>query len=473
VAVVVSGHVSTRPRRIFALGLLAGFIYFLGTTYWVTGVMATFGEFPIVVAVGIAVMMSAYLAIYPAMFALILARAVRRFGLGAVWCAPLFWVATEWVRASIGGGFPWVLLGSSQASVIPVVQFASVAGVFGLSALVALVGTAAAIVALTRRRAHVIGAIGVIAVLVAIAIGGAMRVASSRLTQQGTPMRVGLLQGNVAQDLKYNPASRDSILKGYLDLSQQTVRAGANLVIWPEASMPFYFNAESVLAAPVRQLAVLSRVPFLIGTDDYELGTNGQPNRIYNSAVLLGADGRSHATYRKMRLVPFGEYVPMKSLLFFVGPLVQAVSDFTPGDEPVVFDDAGRRFSVSICYESVYPWISRAFVQHGSELLATITNDAWFGRSSAAYQHWEQGAIRAVEEGRYVVRAANTGFSGAVDPYGRVLAKSELFTTDAVTVDVRLLDGATLYNRLGDLVAYLALVVTGVLMLLSRRPRQP
>lgn len=436
--------------------------------------MATFGDFPAPLAFGIAALMSAYLAIYPAAFALMLARAVRRFGVGAVWFAPFFWVATELVRASISGmGFPWALLGSSQATVLPVVQFASIAGVFGLSLLVAFVGTAAAVVALTRRRVHVIGAVAVIVVLAAITAGGALRLSSGHLTELGTPIRVGLLQGNIAQDAKYDPSHRDSILANYLDLSKQAVAGGADLVIWPEAAMPFYFNAESALAAPVRQLAVTSRVPFLIGTDDYEFGKNGVPDRIYNAAVLLGTDGRSHATYRKMRLVPFGEYVPMKSLLFFVGPLVQAVSDFTPGDTPVVFDDAGQKFSVSICYESVYPWISRAFVAGGSELLATITNDAWFGRSSAAYQHWEQGAIRAVEEGRYVVRAANTGFSGAVDPYGRVLSKSELFMPAAMTVDVRLLDGRTIYSRIGDIAAYLSLVVAILLTALSRPRRQP
>jgi len=158
-------------------------------------------------------------------------------------------------------------------------------------------------------------------------------------------------------------------------------------------------------------------------------------------------------------------------VLFFVGPLVEAVSDFTPGTEPVVFDVDGRRVSVAICYESIAPWISRAFVRRGSQLLATITNDAWFGRSSAAYQHFEQGAIRAVEEGRYVVRAANTGISGAVDPYGRVLMRTDLFVPAAVTADVRLLSGRTWYNQLGDIVVWMSLVATAMVWLAGwRRP---
>jgi apolipoprotein N-acyltransferase len=193
---------------------------------------------------------------------------------------------------------------------------------------------------------------------------------------------------------------------------------------------------------------------------------------MYNTAFMLGPTGDTVGVYHKIRLVPFGEYVPMKRILFFVGPLVEAVSDFTPGTDPVVFDVDGRRVSVAICYESIAPWIARAFVRRGSQLLATITNDAWFGRSSAAFQHFEQGAIRAVEEGRYVVRAANTGITGAVDPYGRVLRRTPLFETMAVTVDVRLLDGRTIYSYVGDVVAWASAVVTGLVIVFVRPARR-
>jgi len=186
-----------------------------------------------------------------------------------------------------------------------------------------------------------------------------------------------------------------------------------------------------------------------------------------------GPDGRSRGFYRKMQLVPFGEFVPFKRLLFFLGPLVETVGDFSAGAEPTVLDADGRRVGVSICYESVYPWISRAFVRRGSRLLATITNDAWFGRSSAAYQHFEQGSLRAIEEGRYLVRAANTGISGAVDPYGRPIARTALFDTTAITVDVRLLDHRTIYNNVGDLVAWLSALVAVALLILAWRTRTP
>jgi apolipoprotein N-acyltransferase len=191
--------------------------------------------------------------------------------------------------------------------------------------------------------------------------------------------------------------------------------------------------------------------------------------RIYNAALLLRPDGQVGGTYRKMHLVPFGEYVPLKRLLFFVAPLVRAVSDFSAGDRPALLPVGDHRASAAICYEVVYPALIRRFVREGSELITTITNDAWFGRSSAAYQHFEQACIRAIEQGRYLVRAANTGISGVVDPYGRVLDRTNLFETSTVVREVRFLQGRTLYNRIGDAVAYACLAITALALLALRR----
>ncbi len=447
--------------RSFGLGLLAGQIYFTGTLYWVGGVMAYYGDLPGWLSVSLTLALAAYQALFVGLFAVVLGLAVRRFGVSGVWLAPFLWVAAEYARSSVGfgDGFPWVLLGSSQARVLPIVQTASVAGVFGLSFLLALVSSAAAAVALSRRAVHRRGALAAGALVVAVAVAGTWRVTYGRLDESGEVLRVGLVQGNVEQTAKWDASSAGSILQRYLTLSRQALGAGAQLVMWPEAATPFYFDAESAQAEPIRRLAIQSRTPFLIGSDDVDFGRPGEPTRYYNAAMLIGPDGRTRQRYRKMRLVPFGEYVPLKPVLFFVGPLIQAVSDFSAGTEPVVFDLDGQRFSVAICYESVYPWIDRAFVLRGSELLATITNDAWFGTTSAAYQHFDQGAIRAVEEGRYVVRAANTGISGAVDPYGRQILRTRLFEPTAVTADVRLLHGSTIYTRTGDVVAWVSCVV--------------
>jgi apolipoprotein N-acyltransferase len=459
-------------RRPFVLGVVAGLIYFGGTLYWVTGVMTVYGGLSSSLSVLIAALLAGYLALYPGVFAVLVSMAVRRSGVAGVWLAPLFWVATEWVRSWLLAGFPWALLGSSQATTIPVVQLASVTGVYGLSALVALVGTAAAAVAIGRRSTHWRGAIAVGILLAIIAGLGTFRVARGTLVTSGEVLRVGLIQGNIQQDEKWNPAFRDSILQRYITLSRQALGAGARLIIWPESSTPFYFDAEAALAEPVRRLAAESRTPFLIGSDEIVPAGNGKPEHAYNAVVLVGPDGRSQGTYRKMNLVPFGEYVPLKKVLFFVGPVIEAVSDFSAGTEATALDFGGHKVSVSVCYESIMPWLSRAFVANGSELLATITNDAWFGTSSAASQHFEQGAIRAVEEGRYVVRAANTGVSGAVDPYGHVVARSRLFEPVVLTVDVRLHSGRTIYSRIGDLIAWVSAGVTVLFLFVARPPRR-
>ena len=153
-------------------------------------------------------------------------------------------------------------------------------------------------------------------------------------------------------------------------------------------------------------------------------------------------------------------FVELSSLLFFAQPLVESIVPFTPGTGPLTLPIGPHLMSTAICYEIIYPALVRSFVREGSQLLTTITNDAWYGRSAAPHQHFQQATMRAIEQGRYLVRAANTGISGVVDPYGRVLARSGLFETTTLNTEVRLIDGLTVYGRIGDLLAYLCLVVT-------------
>lgn len=452
--------------RAFWLGWIAGFVHFSLTVSWVVEVMSLHGGLPMPVAWAVMFLLAAYLALYPALFAVLVARAIRRFGADGIWLAPLLWPATEWLRGWVGGGFPWALLGTSQAGVTPVIQLASVVGVFGVSALLAMTATAGAALAVSRETRHRVWAVAAVAMVLVVGAFGTWRVVGGTLTTQGPVLKVGLLQGNVAQDQKWNPALRDEITSRYLRLSEQTISVGARLVVWPEASTPFFFEAEPQKAVGVRALAQSARTPMIIGTDEFEQDRAG--SRIYNAAVAVGEDGRTRGGYRKMQLVPFGEYVPLKSLLFFVGPLVEKVSDFAPGTDPVVLDTGVAHTGVAICYEVVYPWIARAFARNGATLLTTITNDAWFGTSSAPYQHFAQASVRAVEQGRYLVRAANTGISGIVDPYGRTVLSTPLFEEAAVTGDVRLLETRTIYSYMGDLVAWLGLVLAAWLAVPNR-----
>ena len=295
-----------------------------------------------------------------------------------------------------------------------------------------------------------------------LAAWGSLRVARGDLTR-GTPARVALVQGNVAQEQKWDPRRAPDIFDSYLRMTRQAIAAGADLVIWPESATPFTFEMEHAAADSIRSLAREARVPILFGSDQIE---RGAPTKYYNSAYLVRADGSTGGVYRKMHLVPFGEYVPLKRLLFFAAPLVEAVSDFSAGDAAVLMDVDGHPVSTAICYEIVYPDLVRRFVAGGSELLTTITNDAWFGDTSAPHQHFAQASMRAIENGRYLVRAANTGISGVVDPYGRVVVQSRLFEPAVVTGTVTYRTEKTLYTRVGDLFAYLA-VLTTIAMLIA------
>jgi apolipoprotein N-acyltransferase len=458
------GRVSLRA---LGLGFTTGLVYFVGTVYWTSSVMRQFGDLHAAIAVLLMLLLAAYLALYPAIFALVVHRVTVRFGAAGLLVAPAAWVTTELGRAYLFTGFPWVLLGYSQATILPIAQLASLFGVYGISLLLASVNAALAYAVLQRRSRARWQPIAAVLVAVAVtATWGGLRLREGRLTREGTPYPVALVQGNIAQEQKWDPARAPMILQRYLDMSRNAVAGGAKLIIWPESSLPFYLQEDLAGGAAVRRLAFESRAHLLVGSDQIERAT---PPRYFNSAFLITPDGTIGGIYRKMHLVPFGEYVPLKRLLFFAGPLVEAVSDFSAGDAPVMMPVGGHNVSTAICYEVVYPDLARNAVAMGSHLLTTITNDAWYGRSSAPWQHFEQAALRAVEQGRYLARSANTGVSGIVDPYGRVLVRSGIFEQTTLLGEIRFLEGRTIYARIGDVLAYGCAVLTLAALLLARR----
>jgi apolipoprotein N-acyltransferase len=466
-------------RRALILGLLSGAVYFSGTLYWLVDTMTTFGELPTAGAIFAAGVLVAYLSLFPAAFAGILAVVHSRFGRRGLLLAPSIWITTELGRQYVWDGFPWALLGYSQVTVLPIVQLASVVGVYGVSGLLALVASCAAYLLVERSAASWRAFAATITLVAVIGLWGELRIRSSTLLTRGTPVRVAALQGNVPQDQKWDPTNRAMISERYLAMTRQALAQGATFIMWPESATPLPFEQDILGGSAIRRLAVESKATLLVGSDQIEPIKAAAPNqkadaRYYNAAFLVKPDGTVGAVYRKMHLVPFGEYVPLQSVLFFAGPIIGAVaqfSSFTPGTFPILLPVGGHVASTAICYEVIYPDLIRRFVRDGSELLTTITNDAWYGTSSAAYQHWEQASMRAIEEGRYLARAANTGISGFVDPYGRVLAKTPLFKQDVVVQDVRFITDRTIYSRMGDVVAWLSLVVTAAALLAGRRVR--
>ena len=455
-------------RRAFWLGLLTGTVYFTGTLYWITGVMVVYGGLQTWIAVPLNIALIAYLALFPALFGLIVRRLTVAHGPMALVAAPFVWAATELGRTHLFTGFPWALLGYSQVTLLPIAQLASLAGVYGVSMLVAAVS---ATLALALRRRYLPLAIA-LALVLACAAWGQRRLTANDLTQTGDPVRVGLIQGNVDQGIKWDPSRASAIFEDYLRMTHQAIASGAQLLLWPESSTPFMYEEEPFNAARIRAVVQQAHVSLLFGSDQIEwkaVGTRRIPDKYFNSAFLLRPDGRTAGVYRKMHLVPFGEYVPLQKLLFFAAPLTEQVGTFWPGEHPELLPVDGHPVSVAICYEVVYPALVREFVRGGSELLTTITNDAWFGDTSAPYQHFQQASMRAIEEGRYLVRAANTGISGIVDPYGRVVEQTPIFQPAVLVGDARFLKTTTWYTRQGDVLAYASVLLVAVLLVASPR----
>ncbi len=456
------------PWQGLRLGLATGLVHFAGTLYWLPAVMVDYGGLPAPVAWLVHVLFVAFLALFPAVFAAGVADLVSRLGAPGLLFAPALWVATELGRMHLFTGFPWALVGYSQVPFPAVAQAASVVGVLGVSALVVLVNGAIAyaVVAGSRaRRTPLAAGAAVVAVTVAF---GAWRLQDGTLLRAGTSLRVAALQGNVRQDEKWNPLRSDSILETYLGQTRRAVAAGARLVVWPESATPFPLDRDARGEA-VRDVARETGAHLLVGTTEVvrDAGT-----RYYNAAYLLEPRAGSTAgVYRKQHLVPFGEYVPLRSALFFVSPLVEGVAGFSAGTEPRTLPVDGSPVGTAICYEIIYPGLVRELVLQGSRLLATVTNDAWYGRTAAPHQHFQQATMRAIEQGRFLVRAANTGISGVIDPYGRVLERSELFEPAVVVEDVRLLDQLTIYGRFGDVPAYAGAAIALVALGFGRRRR--
>lgn len=434
---------------------------FAGILYWIPDVLVRYGGLPFPVAAAVAAMLVAYLALFPAGFAVAVAHLAGRAGARALLAAPVVWVATEVGRTHLLTGFPWELLGYSQARVLPLAQLASLTGVFGLSALVVL-GNAAFAYALLGAARRWLVLLAVAALVGGVAGWGAWRMARGALLERGVPVRVGLVQPSIPQEEKWDPARREAIVARLLTLSRRAAQAGTALIIWPESAVPFYFQADQPGRDEILALAQQTGTYLLVGGDEVEVGPSV---RYYNSAFLVTPAERVAAVYRKIHLVPFGEYVPLRRLLFFVNPLVENVADFSPGQTRVLLPVGPHRASTAICYEVIYPGLIREFVAAGSELLTTITNDAWYGWSSAPYQHFEQAALRAIEQGRYLLRAANTGVSGIVDPYGRIVARSALFETTVLVGEARWIDERTVYAQIGDAFAWAAVAATAILLL--------
>ena len=446
------------PGRAFLEGWVGGLAFFLLLMRWLTHTMTTFSTMPMPVAVLVVVAMAAYLGLFWGGVAWAVAWLGRRMGPRALWLAPALWVTGELLRTYLLSGFPWGLLGYIPSRRLLVIQIAAWTGVYGVSALLVLVNTALAWAAVERRGRATAGAL----VVAGVAVAGALLVGRAHLAPIDAPtVPVAVVQGNIPQDVKWNAAFKAETLSIYGALTRAAA-PGSRLVVWPEAAMPAYVRFEPGALRWLTDLAADARVPLLVGVPDAE--TDGKKVSYLNSAFLVESGG-VRARYDKMHLVPFGEYVPLKRLLFFVEAIAAEIGDFTPGRQVAILPLEGAPFGTVICYEVIFPDLFRRFVAEGASFMTNITNDAWFGDSGGPVQHLAMVPLRAVENRIAIARAANTGISAFVLPSGAIQGTLPLGTRGTLRADLPLRRGHTFYTRFGDVFAYACAALTGAALL--------
>ncbi len=446
------------PVRAFYLGTLAGWLFYMVSVNWVTHSMMVYGGVPFAISILALIVLAAYLSLYLGLFAM-----------GTSWMAsapwPLnllvpsaLWVGLEYLRTYALTGFPWILLGYTQYRHISLLPIASVAGVYGLSFLVVLINIALAQwVGGAPARFRSI----VFAGALTLALLASPRLLSQPATSAGSEqtIRVALVQGNIDQGVKWDTAMQATTIEQYRRLSLEVAKDAPALIVWPETAVPFFLRYEPALRGRVLDIAAETGSYLLVGSPDAEPSTAANGGTRYrNSAFLISPQRELLSRYDKIHMVPFGEYVPLKSILFFVHKLAYGIGDFEGGRTYTIFDTPGGRFGATICYEAIFPDQVRRYVKEGAEFLVNITNDAWFGRSAAPTQHLAMAVLRAAENRRYLIRAANTGISAIVDPSGRILQASDLFVPTVITDQIRVERTQTFYTRHGDLFAWVCVI---------------
>ncbi|MDY6790368.1 MAG: apolipoprotein N-acyltransferase [Thermodesulfobacteriota bacterium] len=458
-------------KKSFLLGFCTGLTHYFTLIYWLIHTMRTYGHLPWHLSVMVLILFSAYLALYFAVFSATISRLLVKPSVLFL-MLPVFWVGLEYIRSFFLSGFPWELIGYSQFNQLHILQISDIFGVYGVSFLVVLSNAAIFIGFLflsglkwQDTKITIKLALFSISLFLFIFIivwsYGALRIESiDRLVANSSSKRVTIVQGNIKQSEKWDQAFQLATIKKYIDLSHAAKGQKTDLVVWPETAAPFYFLKDTKLSQMIIKGIADIPADFVIGSPCYD--RRNHKVEYYNSAYLISSAGHVYGRYDKAHLVPFGEYVPLKRWLPFLGKIVEHVGDFRPGKKGDTLQWNTHKLGFLICYEIIFPDLSRAMAKNRAALLVNITNDAWYGRTGAPYQHFSKAVFRAVENRRALVRSANTGISGFIDPVGRVTDSTELFQDAVRTDSVPLITETSFYTRFGD---WFAICCMGLLLL--------
>ena len=450
------------PLGGFLLAYACGILWYAGTCYWIYDTMRHYGGLSAPLALLVLLLFCCYLGLYHGLFGVLLGVLARsRHHRRALVTAPFLWVAVELARTRITG-FPWNLLGIAQIDNIALSRIAGFTGVYGISFEIALVNVALAsafVVPREKRGAMLAAALAAAAVLQA---GRLVEPPATRADHAAL-----LVQQNI-------PVSADWTKPGYFqqtleDLIHLTVNSAAenggkiDLIVWPESPAPFFTN-DPLLRSAISQMARQTATSVVVGAIGSDAPTPNSERPLFNSAALVNAKGEWQQRYDKVHLVPFGEYLPFPSLFSFAGGLTREVGRFAPGASRTPLNAAGTKLGVFICYESVFPDEVRQFAHHGAQVFVNISNDGWYGDSGAYAQHLNQTRMRAIENDRWILSAANTGVTASIDPWGRVAARIPRKERTALVSPYTLTSVTTFYTRHGDWFAYAcAIILLGAL----------
>jgi len=446
-----------RGRRAFWLGMVFGVHWFIFLYYWLAPV-SMFGFILLVI----------YQSLFTGAFMLAFTYVRDRTRLPVLLIFPVLWVALEYLRSIGYLGFPWGLLAHTQYKWTLLIQVADLTGAWGVSFVVAAVNVLVYYITKDYRTvATWLRAGGAIAgTFLILNLYGALDPAPER---KGEPVRIGLLQGNIDQAVKWDPAYRDETMSVYLGLAFDAARAGARVIVWPETSTPFHIEENDFYLNHIFDVAESTNTYHVIGSLRHEPRTEtirGRDYDVYNSAFLVTPDRKLVHVYDKVRLVPFGEHIPWKwDIPVLSESLFAEVGDFTRGSVPGVFETPYGEAGIYICFESIFPDEVYQYSRLGTDFVVNITNEAWFGKSNEPYQHLAMSVFRAVENKTWLVRAANTGVTCFITPNGRVVRKSKIYTTVQLTDDVYPRTRTTVYARFPRVFPYLILAAAAALII--------
>ena len=428
-----------RSWRAFRRAYLCGFLFFAASLWW----------FVFVTYPG-AILLIAFLALYFGLFGAIFVYFQRYKPIARIFVLSAAWVALEFTRAHLFTGFGWVMLGHSQYKNLWLIQIADTVGVYGVSFLVIMVNLL--IFETWRARSWLRQANIAVAVLLSLVL-----IYGGWLTQQkeNYPMiKVGIVQPNIPLAVDWDESQHPAIVAKTIQLTHQLQGQKLDLIVWPETSLPGVFSDSPFLADEVQSTAVDLKTPMLIGS------VSKEQDQYYNSAFLIGADGYVQGRYDKIHLVPFGEYLPLRPILGWINKFVE-LDDFTSGKTYKIFSVNQQRFGVLICFEDTLGYLRRNFAAQGAELFVNITNDAWFRDTQAPFLHLQAAVLGCVENHRSLVRAANTGVSALVDPWGRIIAMvsdehgRKTFIEGSAWGSLPINHEKTFYTKYGDVFTYL------------------